>query len=304
MSLDVRRATSDDIPSILALATRTLGWADDDLHRSFFEWKHRASPFGPSPMWVATDGGDVVGFRTFLPWRFVGPDGERLSAVRAVDTATDPAHQGRGIFRTLTMSALEDLATDGVDFVFNTPNDKSRPGYLKMGWQVVGRVPIVMRPRSIAAAARLARARVPAALWSEDTGGTMPAFTNQEPRPTYGAMTTERSTDFLRWRYGFEPLHYQSIDTSDGQLIYRVRRRGPALEATICDVLGAPSGRLGRLLGEADADVAVATAATPIGGRGIPLPNQGPILTYRRVNRSDCPPLERWHLTMGDLELF
>ena len=30
--------------------------------------------------------------------------------------------------------------------MFNTPNDQSRPGYLKMGWQVVGRVPIGVRP--------------------------------------------------------------------------------------------------------------------------------------------------------------
>ena len=67
-------------------------------------------------------------------------------AVRAVDTATDPEFQGRGIFTRLTLEALDELAADGVDFVFNTPNARSRPGYLKMGWQVVGRLAAAVRP--------------------------------------------------------------------------------------------------------------------------------------------------------------
>ena len=51
------------------------------------------------------------------------------------------------------MSALDDLRDAGVDRVLNTPNDKSRPGYLRMGWQQVGKVPVSVRltgPRSIA----------------------------------------------------------------------------------------------------------------------------------------------------------
>jgi GNAT superfamily N-acetyltransferase len=73
------------------------------------------------------------------------PDGTTINAVRAVDTATHPDWQGRGIFSRLTLGALDDLRDDGVDCVFNTPNDKSRPGYLKMGWQQVGKVPVSVR---------------------------------------------------------------------------------------------------------------------------------------------------------------
>ncbi len=36
--------------------------------------------------------------------------------------------------------AVDELTTDGVDAIVNTPNDKSRPGYLEMGWPEVGRV--------------------------------------------------------------------------------------------------------------------------------------------------------------------
>ena len=77
-----------------------------------------------------------------------------LRAVRAVDTATDPDYQGRGLFTRLTLQAIDELRAEGVDFVFNTPNDQSRPGYLKMGWQVVGTLPTHVRPtrwRNVAA---------------------------------------------------------------------------------------------------------------------------------------------------------
>ncbi len=60
-----------------------------------------------------------------------------VRAVRAVDTATHPDHQGRGIFSTLTPTRSRRCGSRA-DLVFNTPNEKSLPGYLKMGWQIVG----------------------------------------------------------------------------------------------------------------------------------------------------------------------
>src|SRR6185295_3366058 len=122
-------------------------------------------PFGPSPSWVALDGERIIGFRTFMRWEFEH-EGRVRRAVRAVDTATHPDYQGRGIFSTLTRAGLDEMRADGVDYVFNTPNDNSRPGYLKMGWQTVGRLPVSVRMRSASSALRVLRARVPADKWS------------------------------------------------------------------------------------------------------------------------------------------
>src|SRR5713101_901703 len=138
--LTVQRATSADFPGVLELTRRALGWTDADTH--FLEWKHLRNPFGPSPMWVATDDDRVVGFRAFLRWEFVTRAGRTVTAVRAVDTATDPAYQGQGIFTRLTTEAIAALTHDGVELIFNTPNAKSLPGYLKMGWQEIGRLPV------------------------------------------------------------------------------------------------------------------------------------------------------------------
>jgi hypothetical protein len=36
----------------------------------------------------------------------------------------------------------------------------------------------------------------------------------------------------------------------------------------------------------------------------VPLPRQGPILTWRAITQTDMPPLGQWDLALGDIELF
>ena len=119
--------------------------------------------------------GRIAGYRTFLRWEFEDGHGQVHRAVRAVDTATHPDFQGRGVFRTLTLAAVEAMTAEGVDFVFNTPNDKSRPGYLKMGWHEVGRLPAAVAVRGPFAALRLLRARTAAERTPLPGGGGAPA---------------------------------------------------------------------------------------------------------------------------------
>ena len=92
---------------MLDLLDASLGWVPDELHRAFFAWKHRENPFGPSPAWVATDGADRR--VPHVPPLGVRADGGSSRAVRAVDTATHPDHQGQGIFTALTLHALDAL---------------------------------------------------------------------------------------------------------------------------------------------------------------------------------------------------
>ncbi|HMG43689.1 MAG TPA: GNAT family N-acetyltransferase [Acidimicrobiales bacterium] len=323
--IDVRVATSDDDPAVLELLQASMGWVPDEQYARFFAWKHRESPFGESPAWVAVDGERIVGFRTFLRWQFVH-DGRVVDAVRAVDTATHPDYQGKGIFSLLTRHALDELATMGTGFVFNTPNDRSRPGYVKMGWQLVQRLPVAARPRSALALVRLARARTPADKWSADSTGGVSAPEALADREAVAALldrlagesgpglATHRTPDYLAWRYGFPPLHYRALTgpggLADGMVVFRVRRRGAATEAALCEVLvpGDDSGMIRQLLAEvlrsSQADHAVwLGAARPALGL-LPIPGQGPTLMWRSVCEQTPPPAADWHLTLGDIELF
>jgi hypothetical protein len=309
----------------------SLGWVPGPQYEAFFRWKHEESPFGPSPSWVAVDGTRIAGFRTFVRWEFDRPAGGPVRAVRAVDTATHPDYQGRGIFTSLTTRGLADCGAEGIGFVFNTPNDQSRPGYLKMGWQVVGRLPVVARFRSPGSLVRAARARVPAEKWSEPCAAGQPApdvFADRDAVDRLLATVTDRpgvrtrrTGAFLAWRYGFTALAYRaavvndSID--DGVVVFRTRRRGRALELAITDVLVAPGlerevKRVVRTALQASgADYAIriggpaAVASGPAAGF-VTLPQQGPVFTWRHVNEpaSAMPPLDSWALSLGDVELF
>lgn len=328
--LEIRAATASDRAAILELCAHSLGWSSNEPWPDFFAWKHDQNAFGASPMWVALDGDRLVGLRTFLCWRFAdatSPD-HPISAVRAVDTATHPDVQGRGIFRLLTMHGVEALTDSGTDCVFNTPNTKSRPGYLKMGWSDVGAVNVAATAR-LTTAHRVRGARQPAELWSRPTrAGADPlqSFADSDgwerlirARTQTTRFATDHTVDTLRWRYGFRQLGYRvwmlGDRVEDGAIIFRLRRRGTAREATICETF-LPRGGSSRLsvkarvwpwalAREVGADYLLATAHELGPSKGfVPVPRVGPMLTWRPLAWPHIPGLSDLGLTLGDVELM
>lgn len=312
-----------DLPAVRGLLASSLGWEDDDAHAEFFAWKHLDNPFGPSPGLVAIDGARLIGFRTFLRWEFEGPSGDAIRAARAVDTATHPDARGRGVFTSLTMQALDELRADGTRFVFNTPNSQSRPGYLKMGWVEVGRLPAAVRPAGLSGIARMARSRTAAERWGVPTAvgeaaadvlgdeAALSALAASLPRPS--GLRTRRSPSYWRWRYaGLPDLRYRVLlagdAIGDGFAAFRLRRRGAATEAVIAEIAlpeGATRGDarrlIRRILRASGADHALSLGP---GRHGISVPSLGPILTWRSVLDEDAPALDAWALSMSEVELF
>lgn len=316
--------SSADEPSVLALLRDSLGWRGDERDARYFAWKHHHNPSGPSPAWVALEGDRVVGFRAFLRWKMEW-QGRPMAAVRAVDTATHPDVRNRGVFSRLTLLALEELKADGVAFAFNTPNDQSRPGYLKMGWRTLGHLPVLVRPRRGGSLVALARARVPSEKWSVPTSvGTAVPEALADRRAVADLLATLapddrvgtiRTPELLAWRYGFGPLEYRvamsGSTLGDGCVVFRRRRRGRALELVICDVL-VPGGNqamarrlLHQVLVDSEADFAIR-----LGGGGEPragflrLPGIGPTLVWRPIAEPRVPKTDDLRLTLGDIELL
>ena len=328
--LVLRRATPADRAEIIRLLAASLGREDDPRYETLYAWKHEENAFGASPAWVACDGDRIAGFRALMRWEFTRGDAF-VQAVRAVDTATHPEYQSRGIFTRLTLHGIDELRRTGlptprghepVGFVFNTPNAQSRPGYLKMGWEVVGRPPTSFRPRSIGSAVRMLRSRTPAERWSSpstvgapaaevlsDTA-TLDALLASRPRPR--TLRTHHTAATLQWRFSTPLLAYRAVvgrgGLADGVAILRVRARGDAREAALCEVLApddAPSARRALVRAvrrhlDADYVLRLGTARDGL----LPLPGQGPILTWRSVTETAVPALDAWSLTLGDIELF
>lgn len=318
--LEIRPATPADEPAVLELFRASLGWRDEDPNEEFFAWKHQTNPFGVSPAWLALHDGRVVGYRTFLRWAFLNDEGKTVTAVRAVDTATAPDYQGMGIFRTLTLRGVAQLTLDGVGIVFNTPNDQSRPGDLKMGWSTARRLPVGLLPRPTSLR-RVVAARVPADLWSQPSTVGLSAADVLGDRGVSEALLahapgrgfrTKRSPEYLAWRTSLHPLHYRLVllsrDPAEGGIIVRLRRRGVALEAAVIEELVpnpvAGARLVARVLRETGADYAIGLRTGPSAGLlPVPVRGMGPLLTTRPLAASP-PEASAWALTLGDVELF
>lgn len=337
--LTVRRAQPEDKGELLGLVAESFGEDASVWNESYWCWKHELNPFGPSYALVAEAGGRPVGLRMFLRWRLES-GATSVEAVRAVDTVTHPDFRRRGIFSRLTREALRLAGEDGVRLVFNTPNPRSRAGYLQMGWQDVGRVPLMLCPL------RPLRLLLPDAAAPEPdlkafpTAGDLLA-SGPEPerfRIDDRRLHTRRTRSYLDWRYRQIPdRHYHALwerrGTGAAALCFHGRRRRGRREVTLSEVLLTPdrSGRrlarelLDRLVREVDADhlVAVAAAGTPerrvLGRAGfLPVPFAGPRLTVHLLSSESTPPhstpasplpvdpcsRESWRPGIGDLEIF
>ena len=333
--LIVRPYGDEDLDEVLALMRKSLqGGPMGERTRRFFHWKHFENPFGPSVALVAEIDGRIVGLRTFMRWPFWAR-GQSVQAVRAVDTATHPDYRRRGIFRTLTLEALEMIRRD-TQLVFNTPNSRSLPGYLKMGWQEVGPIRIAIRitrpwrfVRGLPGVKRGGSARgggistcpfPPVEELLRERG--LPALLD---RVGAGArLTTARDVAYLRWRYAdASGLDYRAItqwagDDLIGVAIGRPRERGPLEEFTLTDLIvrdgdHATARRLLRDVTKAGTDHVAAHLATGTAGRRmgpllgyVPVPTRVMTLVARPLQRLEPDPIElsSWQLSLGDLELF
>ncbi|MFM7709819.1 MAG: GNAT family N-acetyltransferase [Ferruginibacter sp.] len=146
--MNITAATDQDLPNMIELLRISLGEGLIPKSERMFRWKHVENPFGGSKIMLAKDQDQIIGLRAFMRWDWVNQH-THIRAVRAVDTATHPAHQGKGIFKKLTLQAVGECTAEGVSLVFNSPNQKSRPGYLKMGWKQIGKLPLHMGIGSI-----------------------------------------------------------------------------------------------------------------------------------------------------------
>ncbi len=335
--ITVREFEDADEAPVLALLNLTLGVGRAfERTPAFFRWKHIENPFGRSLMLLAAKD-EIVGLRAFLRWQFrIGE--MTVPAVRAVDTATHPRYQRMGIFSRLTTACLERAQADGVQFVFNTPNQYSMPGYLKLGWSYVGRTTVMVRPlRPLRMLRSLFTRQVGMSLDTEPGDDRLRSVEDmlaapeavselvaQDDAALISGIRTARSVEYFRWRYGRGPsLRYGAHWVGDGSLrsavIYRVTTRRGLRELMICEFL-LTDVRAGKrvvreLLAAARADYAVAHCAwaTPhrraLASLGfVPVPRRGPHFTVRPLGQDDPERNPRnpasWRLSLGDLEVF
>jgi len=322
--IHLRVAEPNDTEAILDVCSSALGWVDPTFDRALFRWKHFDNAFGPSTILVAEDSSGLLAVRPLMQWRFtrVSQDANgvtTLKAARAVDTATRPGAQGKGLFRKLTEMGLEELEKQDFGFVFNTPNDQSRPGYLKMGWATAGQVRFGFGVRSLTRLPNILRSRTSADKPSIETSGlgipvaeglstigpqeglASPILAASE-QP--GQLQTAHTFDTLLWRFAQGPIEYRWIPTNPGEgCIVRLRQRGASRELVVAlamvQSMGPAWSAVSKAMHHVDADYCL----TPAGfGKTRTIQRLGPTLALRSLGVT--PTKESFNWSPGDIELF
>jgi N-acetylglutamate synthase-like GNAT family acetyltransferase len=330
--MNIRKADEHDIPAIVSLLKVSLG--EDLMPKSevYWRWKHVINPFGSSPVLVAEDDSKIIGVRAFMTWEWKKKH-ERLRAVRAVDTATHPDYQGKGIFRKLTLQMLVDSRAQGYDFVYNTPNSKSKPGYLKMGWQEAGNFPIgfqLARPFTVMTNLLKGNIAPSAPLLNPGAGKELDyllhhhALTKLIDADNSAFVRTNHTPESLRWRYvdvpvaRYEGFGIEKNGALDALVIYRIKENKYGREMRITDAFLAPDvdfrairSLLSAHKQEHRADyVTMGTfPSAKLISKGLYFATAkfGPAVTVLNLNMNNLEQLiefKGWHPSLGDLELF
>jgi GNAT superfamily N-acetyltransferase len=340
----IRTCDPNDDVQILALLRETVGETAASLKTTaFWHWKHARNPFGESYSVCATnpDNSDLVGLRALMWWTLRDDAGRPVRVVRPVDTATHPDHQRRGIFSALTRYAIADLKARGVAFIYNTPNANSLPGYLKLGWSVVARFPIYLRPLRLGRIVRSAIRPVQHATESSDGSTQLMRWTefresagadlsglverNERARRQVGYRTV-RDVAYLDWRYGKHPDIEYSVHPSygtdglDGLVIGRHVTGARGMRAFVITemLLREPSRKtatrvLRSLIRARPSDYMMAHFAHGTFERQalrrtgfLRAPRRGYTVAALPLNTTPMDPTQRgsWDLTLGELEIF
>ena len=310
--MEITLAQHTDLPGMIKLLKDSLGEQLMPKSEELFLWKHEKNPFGTSKTFLAKENEKIIGLRTFMPWFWVR-DNEIIKAVRAVDTATDPAFQGKGIFKKLTLYAIEASKEEGVDMVFNTPNPVSMSGYLKMGWEIAGRLSVYVGPGSIFPRK-----------WNFDMEAIMRynySFSPSEIHLTSKEFFhTPITFSYLKWRYQDCPVvKYGAVIEKDFGFVFRLKKVNNFAELRICEIWSEPITSAHRGLRSALIKcirklkpLLITCAPSPILQQK-PLVqmlgpfNKGPITTIRPVTMTNLDIFKnfnKWRPSIGSLELF
>ena len=312
----IREGTSSDISEIVKVLKASLG---DELPISEEIWtyKHVQNPFGSSIVLLAEEEGQIIGVRAFMKWNWQVNDHQYVT-YRAVDTATHPDHRGKGIFKKLTMAAVEKAKANRDHFIFNTPNDQSRPGYLKMGWEAAGKITVSLKP-ALNSFWKLWDSKVQNEIVHEigpkkidDLCSWWNNFLKER------GVFTPKSFNYLQWRYEHNPLQkYFVYAGSNLYLAAALRKKKGLKELRITECIFKDSYIASKLMNKTVNEwcykngVQVLTFSPKLPGiEGMTISGDfGPTLTLRNLNlpeeeKSYLFNLSNWKYSLGDLELF
>ena len=308
----IRNSTPEDIPAIVALLQLSLGESLIKKSSRSWNYKHVDNPFGVSQVLLAFENDVLVGVRAFMKWQWrLGT--EVWTAYRAVDTATHPDYQGQGIFKKLTLQALDEIQKEGETFVFNTPNNNSRPGYLKMGWQIIDAIELAVVPTLMYSMPYFfSKVKPENAISTAQLNQLCIGYNLDLSKKK--VIFTPKSPAYLKWRYEENPLQeYVVFSSKDWYMVFYIKKHRFFNELRVVETIGSKlyhKQMQKNILSYAFQNRCwVVTTSTKDLFRYKIYGKFGPKLTIKTLAKDSqfintVHTMQNWHYSLGDLELF
>lgn len=115
--------------------------------RERLQWQYHDNPAHRTLAELAVaPGGQLAAVYATLP-TLMRIDGRVELAAQSVDTMTDAAFRGRGLFVRLANATYERASREGFHLVYGFPNRQSAPGFFRrLSWSRLGHAPLLIRP--------------------------------------------------------------------------------------------------------------------------------------------------------------
>jgi GNAT superfamily N-acetyltransferase len=232
-----RKAKEDDSPNVVSLLKLSLGESLVKKTDQIWNFKHHLNPFGKSFVLLAEENERLIGLRAFMQWNW--QIGTKIwQAYRAVDTATHPDFQGKGVFKQLTLTALKEVGSKNDCFIFNTPNNNSKPGYLKMGWTIVDKIKLAVVPSFLYWP--MIFFSKPKFLENSITDTQLEKLCqiyNDNLEKRY-LLFTPKSVDYIRWRYDKNPIQeYLIVSNASWYIAFYVKKHKYFNELRVAEMI-------------------------------------------------------------------
>jgi hypothetical protein len=202
--------------------------ADLARNRQYLAWKYRDNSIG-ARLWVARDGGEVIGLRGAVGLRWQ-KGATRLLSLSPTDAMVRPDRRRQGLFAAMIDAMV--AATADVPLVSLSSQIVSSAGDQERGWRVVGSWRLAHRLLPHRREPSLA---TPFAVLDGHAGATLPGPIVIERRPRAAQMAALvarlsaregrrarlgllRDRRFYRWRYANPLAHYRFVFLGDQRL--------------------------------------------------------------------------------------
>ena len=169
---------------------------DDKLTVDYLRWEYCDNPDGKVIVFDAFKGSELAAHYAIIP-RTYQRGSDKYRAALSVNTATDPRHQGKGLFTLLANATYQAAADQGVQFVVGVANANSNPGFTKkLGFTELGKV----------------------CLYASLVGS---------PFHDDDKLSLHMSSEWLKWRLSNPSRHYSVWSHGDGSSSILTKVRGP-----------------------------------------------------------------------------